>query len=230
VSLADLFRQLSILIGLPAVLLACAGAAAIIVARDWRLSLFGYALVSLMLSLLLSQIIPTDWALLQAITGGLIAVILFLSARQLRWRPATGQPWEMRWPTTASLTSFRVLAVGLAAVTFAVVRGRVSIPMLDPLFRDALLWLVMMSLLGLSLHAEPLHAGLCLLVFLGASELLLFTLFQRRMLVGLWMGGQVLLGLAIAYLVVARGLAALPPDNEMQGRVDPDVRVVGGGP
>ncbi len=227
-SLADLFRQLSILIGLPAVLLACAGAAAIVVARDWRLSLFGYALVSLMLALLLSQIIPTDWALMQAITGGLIAVILFLSARQLRWTPNTGQRWELRWPNLASLTSFRLLALVLAAASFAVVRSRIAIPGLDPLFRDALLWLLMMSLLGLCLHSEPLHAGLSLLVFVGAVELLLFTLFQRRMLVGLWMGGQVLLGLAIAYLVVARGLAELAPDDRAQEGLNPDGRFFGG--
>ena len=229
-SVADLFRQLSILIGLPAVLLACAGAAAIVVARDWRLSLFGYALVSLMLALLLSQIIPTDWALMQAITGGLIAVILFLSARQLRWTPNSGQPWERRWPNLASLTSFRLLALVLAAGSFAVVRGRIAIPGLDPLFRDALLWLVMMSLLGLSLHTEPLHAGLCLLVFVGAAELLVFTLFQRRMLVGLWMGGQVLLGLAIAYLVVAHGLAELAPGDRTKGGLKPDGRFLGGQP
>lgn len=227
-SLADLFRQLSILIGLPAVLLAGAGAAAIVIARDWRLSLFGFALVSLMLSLLLSQIIPTEWALMQAIAGGLIAVLLFLSARQLRWTAGSGQPWDLRWPIMASLTSFRLLAVALAAVTFAVVRGRISVPGLDPLFRDAMLWLVLMGLLGLSLHAEPLHAGLCLLVFLGAVELLLFTLFQRRMLIGLWMGGQVLLGLAIAYLVVARGLAALPPNDTLRDRIDQDRRFFGG--
>jgi hypothetical protein len=230
VSLADLFRQLSILIGLPAVLLACAGAAMIVVARDWRLGLFGYALVSLMLALLLSQIIPTDWALMQAITGGLIAVILFLSARQLRWTPDSGQPWERRWPNLASLTSFRLLALVLAAVSFAALRGQIAIPGLDPLFRDALLWLVMMSLLGLSLHTEPLHAGLCLLVFLGAAELLLFTLFQRRMLVGLWMGGQILLGLAIAYLVVARGLGELAPDDRTQEGPNPDGRFFGGQP
>jgi hypothetical protein len=227
VSLADLFRQLSILIGLPAVVLACAGAAAIVVARDWRLGLLGYALVSLMLALLLSQIIPTDWALMQAITGGLIAVILFLSARQLRWTPDSGQPWERRWPNLASLTSFRLLALVLAAVSFAALRGQIVIPGLDPLFRDALLWLVMMSLLGLSLHTEPLHAGLCLLVFLGAAELLLFTLFQRRMLVGLWMGGQILLGLAIAYLVVARGLGELAPDDRTQEGMNPDGRFHG---
>ncbi len=229
-SLADLFRQLSILIGLPAVLLACAGAAAIVVARDWRLSLFGYALVSLMLALLLSQIIPTEWALMQAIAGGLIAVILFLSARQLRWTPDTGQRWELRWPNLASLTSFRLLALVLAAASFAVVRGRITIPGLDPLFRDALLWLVMMSLLGLSLHSEPLHAGLSLLVFLGAAELLVFTLFQRRMLVGLWMGGQILLGLAIAYLVVAHGLAELTPNDATQDGLNADSHFYGGRP
>jgi hypothetical protein len=230
VSLADLFRQLSILIGLPAVLLACAGAAMIVVARDWRLGLFGYALVSLMLALLLSQIIPTDWALMQAITGGLIAVILFLSARQLRWTPDSGQPWERRWPNLASLTSFRLLALVLAVAVFAALRGQIAIPGLDLLFRDALLWLVMMSLLGLSLHAEPLHAGLSLLIFLGAAELLVFTLFQRRMLVGLWMGGQVLLGLAIAYLVVARGLAGLTPGDETPEGMNPDDRFLGGQP
>lgn len=229
-SLADLFRQLSILIGLPAVLLACAGAAAIVVARDWRLSLFGYALVTLMLALLLSQIIPTDWALMQAIAGGLVAVLLFLSARQLRWTPDSGQRWNQRWPNLASLTSFRLLTLILAAASFAVVRGRLNIPGLDPLFRDALLWLGMMGLLGLCLHSEPLHAGLSLLVFLGATELLLFTLFQRRMLVGLWMGGQVLLGLAIAYMVVAHGLAELAPADTTQETLNQDGRFSGGQP
>jgi hypothetical protein len=115
----------------------------------------------------------------------------------------------------------------LAAASFAAVRGRIAIPGLDPLFRDALLWLVMMSFLGLSLHTEPFHAGLSLLVFLGAAELLVFALFQRRMLVGLWMGGQVLLGLAIAYLVVARGLAELAPSEMTQEGMDPDGRFFG---
>jgi hypothetical protein len=122
------------------------------------------------------------------------------------------------------------LALVLAAASFAVIHGRIVIPGLDPLFRDALLWLLMMSLLGLSLHAEPLHAGLSLLVFLGAAELLVFTLFQRRMLVGLWMGGQILLGLAIAYLVVARGLAELAPGDGIQEGPNPDNRFYGGQP
>jgi hypothetical protein len=76
-NLTDLFRQLSILIGLPAVLLAAIAAAVIVIVRDWRIVLFAYAALTTVLALLLSQIIPTEWALLQAIVGGLIAVMLY---------------------------------------------------------------------------------------------------------------------------------------------------------
>ncbi len=213
-SLADLFRQLSILIGLPAVLIAGIGAALIMIARDWRISIAGYMLVSVMLALLLSQVIPVEWALQQAIVGGLVAVMLYMSARQLRSRAEARRPLEARWPLMASLTSFRLLAVGLVGVTFYVLRERISIPLLDELFRDALVWLVLISLVGLALHEEPLHAGLCLLTFLGAVELLLFTLTQQRMVVGLWQVTQVLVGLAVAYLVLARGLVAQTSDGQ----------------
>ena len=229
-SLADLFRQLSILIGLPAVLLAGAGAAIIVIVRDWRLSLFGYAVMTVMLSLLLSQIIPTAWALMQAIAGGLIAVILYLSARQLRWTSHSGGRWETRWPIMASLTSFRTAGRGVGDGHLSRAARQIPIPRLDPLFRDAVSWLVIMSLLGLALHEEPLHAGLCLLTFLAGTELLLFTLIQRQMLVGLWLGGQVLLALAIAYLVLARGLAAARPEETVLGEAQTHGDLVGGRP
>ncbi len=209
-SLADLFRQLSLLIGAPAVVLAGVGAVLIVVPRDWRAALFGYAVVTVMLSLLLSQVIPTEWALQQMIAGGLVAVMLFMSARQLRASAYIGRPRSLQWPRMASLTSFRALAVGLAAIAFAAVREGVTVPNLSPLFRDAALWLGLIGLVGLALHEEPLHAGLSLLTFLGATQLVVFTLIQRRMLVGLLQGGQVLLGLAIAYLILAHGLAAPP--------------------
>jgi hypothetical protein len=207
-SLGDLFRQLSLLIGTPAVILAGAAAVLIVVPRDWRIVLFGYAVVTVMLSLLLSQIVPTEWALQQAIAGGMVAIMLFLSARQLQGSAQLGLPRSAAWPRVASLTAFRALAVGLAAVTFAAVRDTVNVPLISPLFRDAVLWLGLISLVGLALHEEPLHAGLSLLTFLGAAELVIFTLIQRRMLVGILQGGQVLLGLAIAYLVVAQGLTS----------------------
>jgi hypothetical protein len=204
----DLFRQFSLLITLPAVLLAAAGAVLIVVPRDWRLALIGYTLVCTMLTVLLVKLLPVEWALLQTLVGALVAVMLYLSARQLGGTWALSFDREMRWPQLASLTGFRVMTVALAAVAFFALRQRVELPRVDTLYRDALLWLTMMGLLGLALHEEPLHAGLSLLALLAGSELLLFSLIQQRMWIGLLLGGQLLLGLAISYLVVSRGLAA----------------------
>lgn len=211
-SLDDLFRQLSILIGLPSVYVAGAAAAVVVVARDWRAVLYGYALVSVMLALLLSQVIPAEWALQQAIIGGLVAVMLYLSAGQLRGNRSRYQSAELRWPQMASLTSFRLLAIALISGIFIVARDNIKLPLIEPVLRDAFLWLVLIGLLGLALHEEPLHAGLSLLIVLGGSELFLFTLTQQRVLVGIMQGGQLLLGLAVAYLVLARGLAVFQPE------------------
>ncbi len=220
-SLTDFLRQVSIFIGLPAVITAGVAAALIVVARDWRLSLFAYAVFSIMLALLLSQVIPAEWALQQVIVGGIIAVMLYLSARQLRGRKFAVQAAEARWPRMASLTSFRFLAVAMLGAAFLALRTQIKLPLVDPLFGEALLWLLLVSMAGLALHEEPLHAGLALLVFLGAAELLLFTLTQRRMMVGLWQALQLLVGLAVAYLVLAHGLAdpvaGRPVDSEIGG-------------
>jgi hypothetical protein len=220
-TLLDLFRQFSLLVTLPAVLLAAAGMVLIVVARDWRLVLAGYALVCVMLTILLVKLVPIEWALLQAFVGGMVAIMLYLSARQLSGTGARVFDREVRWPQVSSLTGFRVMTVALAAVAFFALRQRVALPRMDTLYRDALLWLAMMGLLGLSLYDEPLHAGLALLAMLAGSELLIFSLIQQRMWVGLLLGGQLLLGLAISYMVVSRGMAAAetetrPPAAERQ--------------
>lgn len=214
-SLGDMFRQLSLLVGLPAVLLAGAAAATIVIVRDWRLALLGYAVLSVMLALLLSQVLPTEWALQQALVGGLNAVMLFLSATQLRGARRTTIPWEARWPQMASLSGFRLLAVTFGFAIFTLLREQVQLPQVTPLFRDAIVWVVGVGLLGLALHEEPLHAGLSLLTVLGGFSLLYFSLVQRRMLLGLAGGGQLVLGLAIAYLVLSRGLAT----SDARGRL-----------
>ena len=92
-----------------------------------------------------------------------------------------------------------------------------KLPLVEPLFRDTLVWLVMFGVLGLALHAEPMHAGLSLLIILGGLELLLFTLTRSGTLVGLMMAWQLLLGLAIAYLVLPRGLASLSTTSQADG-------------
>lgn len=215
-SISDLIRQISILLALPAVVLMGIMAAAIVIVRDWRSALLAYALQSVILAVLLTQRLPMEWALLQAIVGGLVAVMLFLSARQLGGadQQARGISREARWPQLPSLGLFRLLAVVLAALVFITIRGQVHLPLVSTTFRDGILWLVMAGGLGLALHEEPLHAGLSLLTLLGGILMLLFSLNQSRMLLGLMDGWQLLLGLAISYLIVSRGLAA--ETNPMQ--------------
>jgi hypothetical protein len=203
----EFYRQLGLLVGLPVAILAGASALLIVVPRDWRAVLFGYATLSVMLSLLLSRVMPGEWALLQSIVGGLVAVMIYLSAGQLRNISRSQVRWPARWPVMASLTSFRLIAALLAALAYYFLHDRVTLPEVTPLYRDTIVWLVMMGILGLALHTEPMHAGLSLLTLIGGFELLMFTLQQDRLLVGLIMGGQLLLGLAIAYLILSHGLA-----------------------
>lgn len=210
----DAYRQLGLLVGLPAVIVASACAAIIVVVRDWRIALLGYVVLSVMLALLLSRVIPMEWAMLQVLVGVLIAIMLHLSASQLRGLSQPHVHWRTRWPQVSSLTSFRAMAVLLGAGIFLLTHDRVPLPLVESLIRDAILWLVAVGILGLGLHEEPLHAGLSLLSILGGVELLLFSLTQRRMVVGLVEGGQILLGLAIAYLMLSRGLASATPTEE----------------
>src|SRR5512133_937240 len=208
----DFVRQISILMSLPAVLLMGTAAALIVILRDWRLVLFCYAVTSALLALLLSQTIPTEWALLQAIMGGLSAVMLFMSARQLRRAAGPADEPDSGWPQLASLSGFRLLAVAMAGGAFFILRGDLpALPTVSPLFRDAIFWLALMGVMGLALHEEPLHAGVALLVVLSAFLLIFFQLTRSRLMIGMLEGWQLLLALAISYLTVSRGLVSLGP-------------------
>ena len=218
-TLIELVRHVSSLIGTPAAVLAGIAAALVVISRDWRLTMFAYLAENVMLAVLLVQIIPVEWALLQAIVAGLIGVIIYMSARQLRPVETYGPAWIGRWPQMATLTIFRMLTTALAAVTFLAIRTEVTLPVIRPPILDLFLWLVLIGLLGLALHEEPLHAGLSLLTVVAGSQLLIFTLMPQRILVGALGAVQILLGLAVSYLVLSRGLASAAVTVE-HGRLD----------
>jgi hypothetical protein len=103
----------------------------------------------------------------------------------------------------------------LTLLAFLAIHQVVQLPGLSPVMRDGVLWLMMAGFLGMALHEEPLHAGLALLTLLGGFLLLLFNLTQNRTLFGLLEGWQLLLGLAISYLTVSRGLARSADVNQL---------------
>jgi hypothetical protein len=209
---SDFLRQVSLLMSLPAVLLVGLSAALVVVVRDWRLAILSFAVFSASISLLLTQVIPTEWALLHVIVGALISIMLLMSGSQLRATHLALPSREWRWPQMASLSPFRTLTIALAAFAYFSLREHITLPITNSALQDAVLWPLIVGLLGLGMHEEPLHAGLSLLIMLAGFCVLIFSLSQHQILVGLIEAWQLLLGLAIAYLTVSRGLS-VPPTN-----------------
>ena len=200
------------------VILVGLSAALIVVVADWRVSLFAFAVQSVLLSLLSMRLLPYGWALVRMLVGGLVAVLWFISARQVRWgerrQPAR---WLLlrrgrgeRWPLLSSGTLMRLLAVGLAGMVFFRLQGRLSLPVLPPDLGLACTWLWLMGFLCLALSDEPLRAGLGLLAIMWGFELFQAALEPTAISVGLAGGLDLLVGLAIAYLMVSRGAAGRP--------------------
>lgn len=202
-----LFQQANSL-GSTTVLLAITlGALIAVAARDWRLVLAAFMVVYLGLALLTASLLPPEWALLRVVVGGLAAVIWFLSAQRAGWGGrflpfSHGEGIHAR--PLASTTLFRTLvALTLAALLLAL-RPRLPLPALPSDMRLVVIWLGAFGLLGLALGDEALQTGVALLLWLGATQLLLAALQQDAWLIWLLSTLELLLALATGYLMVAR--------------------------
>jgi len=122
---------------------------------------------------------------------------------RLRWR---GE----RWPLLSTVTLLRLLAVGLAGLVFFRLQGRLRLPVLPSDLALASSWLWLMGFLALALSDEPLRAGLGLLTLSAGFQLFYVALEPSATAIGLLGSLDLLLGLAIAYLMVARGVAGRP--------------------
>jgi len=190
----------------------------IVVVGDWRLSLMAFGLQSVLLALVSMRLLPFELAVLRMLVGGLVAVIWFISARQVRWgeRQEPARWWLLRrgrgerWPLLSIGPVMRWLAVGLAGVVFFRLQGRLTLPVLPADLGLACTWLWLMGFLAMAISDEPLRAGMGLLTITWGFQLLYSALDPSAMSIGLLSGLDLLLGLALAYLMVARGVAGRP--------------------
>ena len=193
-------------------------AALLVILADWRLSLLAFAAQSVLLALLSTRLLPIEWAVLRMLVGGLIAVIWFISARRVRWgqRQAPARWWLLRrgrgerWPLLSTVTLLRLLAVVLAGLVFFRLQERFILPVLPSDLVLACTWLWLMGFLAMGLSDEPLRAGLGLLTITAGFQLLYATLEPTALVIGLLGSLDLLLGLAVAYLMVAHGVAGRP--------------------
>jgi hypothetical protein len=190
----------------------CACAAIIVAARDWRIVLAAFMIIYLGLALVTSELLPPEWALLRVIVGGLVAIIWLISAQRAGWG-GRFLPFQYRKGVQerplSSTTLFRSLVVVSVVIVLLTGQVRLPLPPIPSHLRLLVTWLAAFALLGLALGDEALQTGVALLLWLAATQLLVSALRQDPWLIWLLSTVELLVGLAAAYLIVARGAVSV---------------------
>ena len=182
-------------------------AGTILVTRDWRLLILALLLQYILVGLILSRLVRPDIAVLKIMIGAFICPILFLSARQVavnpplvptiiqkEWRNPAATGWVFRLLTA--------LVILLVAITLSEMFG---LPGLTPTLIIAVYWLMLMGLTVLIISEDPLKTGIGLLTILTGFDLFYTTLEHSLLITGLWGAINLLIALAISYLIIVKG-------------------------
>ena len=179
-----------------------------VAARDWRLVLAALMALYIGLTLLTANLVPAEWALLRVIVGGLVAIIWYLSAQRAGWGGSFlpfQQEGGVKGRPLVSTTFFRTILVVILALALLTLRPRLPIPSVIPEVRLAFTWLAAFGILGLTLGDEALQTGVALILWLTATQLLFAALDADVWQVWLLSTLELLVALAVGYLMVARG-------------------------
>lgn len=214
-TLTELVARLEPISGYPAVAAAVIASALMLIVADWRFFLFLLEVLYVALTLISTRLLPPEWALLNLVIGGLVGIMWYLSARQVRW----GRPWPLswaslpdapprttaRWPALTTTMPFRIVVVVLIALIFLLSNVYVPLPGLLPQVSFLCLWLTVMGIFILALEGEQLKAGVGLLLWLCAVQLFYTSLTRDARMLGILGALQLLVGLACAYLAIVQG-------------------------
>jgi hypothetical protein len=176
-----------------------------VLARDWRVSLLALLGQYLLAGLVLSRLVLPEVALIKILIGALICPMLYLAARQAGWRAGRSPARRGMFPGGLA---FQLLAVTLMALLAVTLSRSYPLPVVPPDVGMGSYWLISNGLLILMLTEEPLKAGQGLLTAIIGFELLYTPIELSLALVWLWAILNLLLTLAIAYLVVVRDVGS----------------------
>jgi hypothetical protein len=192
-------------------------AAAMLVASDWRIALAAYALLKVLAGILLVQLMPPEWALMQWVVGGLVGVMWFLSARRVDSvrRRQEGIPWwRPTWRLNPSTLMRLALLLFFVLVAY-IMRPQIAFPKLPADLARFATFLALAGLVGLGLGDRPMRWGLSLSMWILAADFVVLALQVDAATVGLLASLEVLLGFAISYLIVVDGARFWPRPEEL---------------
>ncbi len=218
-NILDFLDWLSFLQGAVGTIIVLLTAAIIFIIRDWRISLLALALQYLVVGMLLSGVMLAYMAFMKTIVGLFITLMLYITARQVNWGklPTDVSPEEAAQlkqdrlirlgpyllPTDSLIRLFFGMAIGLTVVAISQ-RSLLQLPVVSDDLNAAIVGLIAFGLVGMSLTTEPLKAGLGLLMFMTGFELFYSSLEQSAAILMMLATLNLILTLAISYLVQAR--------------------------
>ena len=181
----------------------------IVVVRDWRISLLALLGQYLLAGLVLSGMVLAEVALIKVLIGALICPMLYLAARQAGWGAGRNGPAGLsQREIFPAGPAFRLLAVTLMGLLAMALSQSYPPPVIPPGVGLASYWLMLIGLLILLLTEHPLKAGQGLLTVIIGFELLYTSIERSLAMVWLLAVVNLLLALAIAYLIVARDISS----------------------
>ena len=211
-ALHDIIVSLSSLSHLDLMLGLLITATVIIVLKDWRLCLWALLFQYVLVTLLLVRVMPLRVALVKVIVGGMVCLILYLTARRVHWGREIvvkegyfePPPVPALWDVFPMNLGFRLFVALLAAVISYALASRYAFVEQPEGIAHACYWLVAIGLLTVTLTRDPFRVGLGLLTFEAGFEVL-FSTFEKSLSVAALLGVvNFLIALAIAYLTMAQ--------------------------
>jgi len=212
-SLLTLLNQLPLEI--PILLFFITGSVFVLI-QDWRISIGALLVQYGLMGIVLARLVRPEIALIKILVGLFICPMLYLSARQASWRRQLtfsqhGLRALLGQRTLSSEVfppgrTFRLIALLLIAVTAFSLAQTYPISNLPLLVSIAIYWLTLAGILILILTENPLKIGQGILTIIVGFELWYTTLEGSLLVVGLWGAVNLLLALAIGYLMAVRGV------------------------
>ena len=189
---------------------------------DWRFSLLALAVQYSLVGMLLAQELLAQVALVKVLVGGIICVVLYVTAVRVNWGAAIhlqpGSSWrsQLTPPPAPRIVVWDIFPVGLpfrlfvAFLAFVISYGlsqSYGLPGLTGLLNFAFYWLILCGFLLMAICREPFRVGLGLFTLEAGFELF-YTLQERSLVVmGLLGAINIAAALAISYLMVVEAMA-----------------------
>ncbi len=213
-SLNDFARFFATLTAADVLLGVIVTAAIMILMADWRLSLVAFAVQYLLITVLLSTIVQLQVAMVRLIAGGLVAVILYITAVRVRlgWmRRARAAGWRTvneiaslfeREPFIIGLP-FRLIMLALVAISVLTASAQFPFPNTPPLFWLISLWLCSIGLLLVAITRDALKVGMGILTFSAGFATLYLAIEPSLLFYGLLLISDLVVALVVAHLAGA---------------------------